>query len=297
MKNKPISILVVTRNRRDFLERCLMCLCATSTPEERKIYIWDNASEDDTPDYLATLKQWDDFVIMRSEINIGTKARQEMVKVIDTPLALTIDDDAWITTSGWASSMSKCFELDSKLGALMFGRTTDERNSFGVTWDGKDYNTFSRPRFKSENIVGAFKPTLEPPDKKHREVMKKIGDHWILPENNKIGLCFGGWCTFWRTEIVKEHFWKGDSGVMTDMASEWVDLVRNSSYYKALTIEFLAYHACGAWWHLMCHGELSWQDKVRESPVIYGRESSEQQKWYEQAKEWSGWGSGIDIIK
>ncbi len=168
MNNQPISVLIVTRNRRDFLERCLMCICSTSTLEERKIYIWDNASEDDTADYLATLKKWDDFVIMRSEINIGTRARQEMVKMINSPLALTIDDDAWITTPGWASAMTKCFELDSKLGALMFGRTADERNNFGVTWDGKDYNTFDRPRFKSENIVGAFKPTLEPPDEKHK---------------------------------------------------------------------------------------------------------------------------------
>jgi glycosyltransferase involved in cell wall biosynthesis len=297
MNNQPISVLIVTRNRRDFLERCLMCLYATSTSNERKIYVWDNASEDDTHDYLATLKKWNDIVIIRSENNIGTRARQEMVKMINSPLVLTIDDDAWITTPGWATAITQCFDNDPQLGALMFGRTADERNNFGVTWDGKDYNTFERPRFKSENIVGVFNGTIEPPDERHRSVMKKIGDHWILPENDKIGLEFGGWCAIWRTEIIRDHNWEGASGVMTDMASEWVDLVRNNFYYKALTIEFLAYHACGAWWHLMCHGELSWQDKVRESPVIYGRESSEQQKWYEQAKEWSGWGSGIDIVK
>lgn len=128
--------------------------------------------------------------------------------------------------------------------------------------------------------------------------MKKIGDHWILPENDKIGLEFGGWCAIWRTEIVKGHIWKGDSGVMTDMASEWVDAITNNpNYYKALTIEFLAYHGCGAWWHLQDHAELSWQDKVREAPAIYKRDGSEQQKWFDQAKLWSGWGSGINIIK
>lgn len=277
MDNNKIAILIVTRNRRDFLERCLMCICATSTPQERQIYVWDNASEDDTADYLATLKQWPEFTIMRSETNIGTQARQEMVIMIDSiysPLVLSIDDDAWITTTDWASAISQCFNNDPKLGALMFGRTADERNNFGVTWDGKDYNTLSKPRFKSENIVGAFKGTILPPDEKHMEVMKKIGDHWILPENDKIGLVFGGWCTVWRTDIVKQHIWKGDSGVMTDMASEWTELVKTYGYYKSLTIEFLAYHGCGCWWHLMDHGELSWQDKVRESPVIYGRESS-----------------------
>ncbi len=295
--NAPISILIVTRNRRDFLERCLMSICATSTDEEREIYIWDNASEDDTAEYLATLRNWQGIKVFGSRDNIGTRARQQMIKMIDSPLVLTIDDDAWIATPGWASAAIHCFNNDPKLGALMFGRTADERNNFGVTWDGRDYNTFSKPRFASENIVGAFKGTIEPPDEKHLKVMKKIGDHWILPENDTIDLVFGGWCTIWRTDIVKSHIWKGESGVMTDMASEWADLVNAYGYYKALTIEFLAYHACGAWWHMMCHGELSWEDKVREAPVIYLRDGSEQQKWLDQSKKWSGWGSGIDIIK
>jgi len=297
MKEPEISVLVVTRNRRNFLDRCLMCLYSTSLSQERKIYVWDNASEDDTSAYLATLKHWDDIVIMRSKVNIGTRARQKMLTMIDNPYILTIDDDAWITTPGWAPAMIECFKGDPKIGALMFGRTADERNSFGVTWEGIEYKNLSRPRFKSENLIGAFKPTCEPPNEIHRKMMKKIGNHWILPENDKIPISFGGWCAIWRSDIVKKHRWKGLSGLMSDMASEWAELVKEQGYYKAVSIEFLAYHGCGPWWHLVDNGELSWKDKVRESPIIYNRSSEEQQKWYDQAKEWLGWDSGIPTVE
>lgn len=291
---KPeISVLIVTRNRRNFLDRCLMCIYSTSSLKERKIYVWDNASEDDTSAYLSTLKHWHDIVVMRSNVNIGTRARQEMLNTIDSPYILTMDDDAWILTPEWASAMIECFKGDPKLGALMFGRTTDERNSFGVTCQGVEYKNLSRPRFKSENLIGAFKSTIEPPDEKHRKLMKKIGNHWILPENNEISIGFGGWCTIWRSAIVKKNQWKGKDGTMTDMATEWHELIKKQDYYSALTIEFLAYHGCGPWWHLFDYGELSWEDKVRESPIIYTRDSKEQQKWYDDCKKWSGWNSGI----
>jgi glycosyltransferase involved in cell wall biosynthesis len=291
-KNKKISVLIITRNRRDFLDRCLMCLYETSTSEERHIYVWDNASEDDTPDYLATLKNWPDITIFRSEKNIGMEGRWKMIKMINSPYLLTLDDDAFITTKGWAN-LTKCFEADEKLGAICFSRATDERNNFGVTWEGVDYNSLSKPRFFSENMVNVFKGVPEPPDEKHRNLMKNLDGHWILPENKEINILFGGFCTLWRTDIVKRKKWQGKYGIMTDMAAEYRYVTEMYGLYVSITIEYVAYHACGCWWHMMCHGELSWADKVRESPIIYNRPGSEQQKWLDQCKEWSGWGSGI----
>ena len=65
--NHPlITVLLVTRNRREFVDRCLSCLCRTSQLDNILIYVWDNASEDDTSDYLATYKEHPFIIPIRS---------------------------------------------------------------------------------------------------------------------------------------------------------------------------------------------------------------------------------------
>ncbi len=68
----PIGVVVVTRDRRALLERCLAALAAQERRPDR-FYVIDNASSDDTPAYLAD-SGWTaraDVTCIRSETNLG----------------------------------------------------------------------------------------------------------------------------------------------------------------------------------------------------------------------------------
>jgi glycosyltransferase involved in cell wall biosynthesis len=290
-----ITALCVTRNRRSFIERCIMCLYKTTMPENLLIYIWDNASEDDTPEYLATLKNCSTILPMQSRQNIGTRARQEMLKLVKTPYILTIDDDAWISTSKWDVMLIKAMELDPTLGAATLGQYIDERSRFGITWEKQDYayDEFREPRFQYENLIDSI-PISGPfdPETDLYKVTKNFNGVRIVPENNLFPITFGGFCTLWRIEPLKGYEWKGHAGIMSDMAGEWEPWIKNKGYYIGIVIDVVVYHAVGPWWHLPQH-ETSWKEKCRYSPTIYKRSGEEQWKWYEQARVWSGWGSGI----
>ena len=296
MSEAKISALVVTKDRRSFIERCLYCLCKTTEPGEIIIYIWDNASEDDTADYLATLKQWPYIFPMRSKTNIGTEARQRMLPLVHTPYIVTLDDDIWINTPGWAKGFIDIFEGDPKLGAINFGGWIDERCRMGISWQGVDYNKFDKPMFRFDTLIDPTLGNLNPPDEKHERNMKRINGHWILPGNTEIPFTFTGAHALWRTELIRDYVWKSHAGLMSDMAGEWKDWIIAKGYYVAVSIEFICYHATGPWWHIP-DGEKAWRTKSQQSPVIYNRSEKLQWSWYEQAKAWSGWGSGIPDIE
>ncbi|MDO8630128.1 MAG: hypothetical protein Q7R41_06505, partial [Phycisphaerales bacterium] len=66
---KPkITITIVTMNRREILEKTLYYLYETSDDSERDIFIWDNASTDDTPDFLGTMVGWPGVRVFRSKV-------------------------------------------------------------------------------------------------------------------------------------------------------------------------------------------------------------------------------------
>lgn len=290
MGNPPISVLVVTKDRRSFVERCIYCLYNTTDPGEVIIYIWDNTSEDDTVDYLATLKQWPRIIPMRSKTNIGTEARNHMLQLVQTPYLMSIDDDVWLETPGWISAMIECFDSDSKLGGLALGLRVDERYQMGVTWEEIDYDHFQQPRFKCEPLVKTIVPLLDP--QLIESPWELCGSQAIVPAPPYL---FTGACAVWKTDLLKNYAWKSHAGIMSDMAGEWGYRVKELGYSLAAIFGYSAYHAVGPWWHIP-DGEKAWAEKSRQAPIIYNRPEAEQWKWYEQAKMWSGWGSGIPDV-
>ena len=286
-----LSVLLLTRNRREFVERCIYSLYATTEREQVMIYIWDNASEDDTADYLATLKKWPYFIPMHSKINIGTEARNKLLKIVTTPYVMSIDDDIWLVTKGWLPAMIECFENYPTLAGLNLGGPRDERNQMGVSWGGVDYNSFSEPRFQYENIVEENIPVIDP---------QGLDSSWIRCGNQAILLSpphtFSGSCAIWKTDLLRGYSWKSHAGIMSDMNGEWGDYVRAQGCALGIIWGYRLYHAVGPWWHLG-HAEKAWRDKCQQAPVIYNRSYVEQWRWFDQAKAWSGWGSGIPDVE
>lgn len=302
---KPLSIVIITYNRRDFLEKCMYCVCETGNAENYDLYIWDNASTDDTADFLASYKKWNFIKPMRSKVNIGTEASNKLVEIIETPFIMTLEPDAWICTKGWDEAILDCFKQDDKLGSLHLLTFLDERSQYGVTWQGTNYDTLSKPRFRCESILGMDIPAdicscLEKglTDEKEKGRIKIVGEHSILLRGHFIPC---GGTGVWRRDLIKNYLWKSHSGLISDINGEWGEHIAQQGYYSGIIYKYFAYHAAIApWFHLEREYEY-WIKKADLAPVIYNRSSEVEWSWYKQAKEWSGWGSGIpdteDVLK
>ena len=68
-----IAIVVLTHNRAHLVSKCVENVLKRTSDATREIVIWDNASTDETQEYLATV---DDprIRVIRSEQNIGQSA-------------------------------------------------------------------------------------------------------------------------------------------------------------------------------------------------------------------------------
>jgi len=79
---QKITILILTGGRRHCLEQCLSCIYETSDDSEREIIIWDNASEDDTQDFLGSLMDYPGIRAIRSEENVPAMPFIYMLKLL-----------------------------------------------------------------------------------------------------------------------------------------------------------------------------------------------------------------------
>ena len=286
-----ITILLVTYNRRDLLERCLSCVYETSTDDERNIIIWDNASEDDTSDFLGTMIGFKGIRILRSKNNIGTAARQRMLKLVETPYVLSLDDDAWLTIPGWAKATTYIMDNAKNIGVMaMGGSSPDPTFNFGVVHDKLEKPFF---RFNTVVITKTFDPYVEVPHP-GTEILD-VGNYQVqlhLDENNP-PYAVSGLCTAYRTEIVRQAIWGSGSGIMTDMAEHWGRHMVKCGMRTGVLLGYGFAHPCPGPLYYLGRYENYWKKRCEQAPVIYNRSSEEQWLWYKQAIEWSGWGQPL----
>jgi len=315
-----LTVLIISFNRRWMLEKCLYALHETSSSDERDIIVWDNASTDDSPEFLGTILDWPGVRVVRSDRNIGSDAIFQMMKLVKTPYWVAFDADCWVETRGWVGPIVSIFENQPDVAAQYISTHMDERADFGVDYDkripddsGKGrLDTFehvkldklSRPRFRSENLE--FLPAVTPVTEQDRpfvggggaEFLKFCNGYWVLAAKMKgpsiPGTPMAGTGTVWRTDVVKDCKFVPDSGIMTDIAGLFYMLMLEKcpEHYFAIVLGMRFYHAYGPWWYI---GETAsyWKSKSEQAPKIYNRSFEKQYSWLEQAKLWSGWGRGL----
>lgn len=275
-----ITIMIPTSGRRDFLERCLSCIYETSEDDEREIIIWDNASEDDTPDFLGSLIRYSGIRAIRSEENLGSKAFVSILKLVKTKYAMTMDDDAWIVTKGWAKDILEKMEQDPDLCAVGLNQVSDDRQVFGISAFGSGgefrHDKMPHPRFRTEALVGKFIPIRE---EEGFLLSPSLGQWAPLSQNS----------TIWRTEFIRTRPQVQTKGNMQDWGNIWHP--EHADKHWGSMLKHAVYHACGPWWH-MGRYEKYWDKKsdVDRTPLT----KQDQLNWLNHAKEWSGWGQPIE---
>jgi GT2 family glycosyltransferase len=85
------AVVVITRNRQEELLRSLERM--TSLPEGPQILVGDNGSTDGTCE--ATAARFPQVRLFHSAQNLGTIARNDMVRRLHTPYVAFCDDDTW----------------------------------------------------------------------------------------------------------------------------------------------------------------------------------------------------------
>lgn len=111
--SERISVVVLTHNRPDELDRCLRHLRAL--PEQVPLIVVDNASQDDAarrfgPEFPRV--QW-----VRSGHNAGAAGRNLGVAAVRTPYVAFCDDDTW-WAPGALTLAARCLDEHPGVGAL-----------------------------------------------------------------------------------------------------------------------------------------------------------------------------------
>jgi GT2 family glycosyltransferase len=94
----------------------------------RQVVIWDNASEDDTKEYLASV---DDprIRIVEHGSNIGTSAYAPAVALTSAPYIVELDDDVIEAPQHWDETLLNAFEKIPGIGILAADLKEDPNDS------------------------------------------------------------------------------------------------------------------------------------------------------------------------
>lgn len=112
-----IAVVVVTHNRFEYTRKCIECLLENSA-EEFDLYLWDNASKDETPEYLNSIKDPRIVEIILSKDNVGqTGAMNYAWSKTKAELVGKLDNDC-LVTPGWTHILAEAHKDIPELGVV-----------------------------------------------------------------------------------------------------------------------------------------------------------------------------------
>jgi GT2 family glycosyltransferase len=128
MLGAVISVIVLTHNRAHLLKRCVEDVLLRTSPATKEIVIWDNASDDETPAYLAGLDDPRIKVVIH-ERNIGTNAYANAASLTSQPYIVEVDDDVIEAPVEWDRTLLEAFQSIPDIGYLVADLKEDPNDS------------------------------------------------------------------------------------------------------------------------------------------------------------------------
>ena len=112
-----IAIVVITHNRLDYTRKTIPRLLE-DPKEEFELYIWDNASKDETPEYIKSISDPRIVETIVSKENVGqTGAMNYVWNKTKAKLVGKLDNDC-LVTPGWTRILSQAHMDIESLGAV-----------------------------------------------------------------------------------------------------------------------------------------------------------------------------------
>ncbi len=126
-KDPQKDILIVVHNQLDYIEFCVETIKAHT--KNYNLYIWDNASEGETKEYLDSLK---DVNIIRNEKNLGfIIPNNELIKLGKSPYVILLNSDTIVTHDNWAKAMIAFLEKHPECAQVGYMGSTLNKDGMG----------------------------------------------------------------------------------------------------------------------------------------------------------------------
>lgn len=110
-------LVLVTHNRIDYTRKCLQHVFE-DTESDFELCIWDNASTDETPEYLKSIRESRLKQVVLSPANLGqTKAMNHLWSQSRAPLLAKLDNDC-LVARGWLRIFAQAHQDIKQLGAV-----------------------------------------------------------------------------------------------------------------------------------------------------------------------------------
>jgi O-antigen biosynthesis protein len=226
---RMIAVVVITHDRAHLLRRCVEDVLLRTSPVTTEIVIWDNASQDETREYLATVSD-PRIRIVEHEKNIGTSAYAPAVRMTSAPYIVELDDDVIEAPQGWDEQMLAAFVRIPKMGYLSASLVDDPNDSASqyVKYLREERNAYTRREIDGIAILEG--PTGGGCTMTSRELYERIGG---FRQRNDL--------VFWHEDAayVREVHRLGYRSAVLESVSVWH---AGSPYYSKTSPAKNAFH-------------------------------------------------------
>jgi GT2 family glycosyltransferase len=123
-----ISVIVLTYNRAHLLPRCVEDVLLRTSEATREIVVWNNASDDETREYLDSVEH-PRIRVVHHDTNIGTNAYARAVQLTSCPYIVGVDDDVIEAPYGWDTTLLDAFRKIPNIGYLVADLKDDPNDS------------------------------------------------------------------------------------------------------------------------------------------------------------------------
>jgi GT2 family glycosyltransferase len=169
-----IAVIVLTHNRAHLLKRCVEDVLLRTSPATREILIWNNASEDETKEYLSTLEDRR-ITIVHNDKNIGTNAYARAAEMTSSPYIVEVDDDVIEAPLHWDQTLLDAFVKIPRMGYLVADLKEDPNDSayLYLQYAKEERKVFTRKEVDGIKILEG--PTGSGCAMTSREVYDRVG--------------------------------------------------------------------------------------------------------------------------
>ena len=206
-----ISVVVLTQNRVALLRRCIEDVLLRTSEKTREIVIWNNGSDDDTPDYLDAL---DDprIRVVHSPENIGMNAYAQAFALATQDYLVELDDDVIEAPLRWDETLLDAFLRLPKIGFLSASLIDDPNDSASqyIKYLREEHKAFTRRELNGVAILEG--PTGGSCTMTSRELYERVGG---FKQNKKF--------IYWREDAayVKDLKRLGYGSAVLESLSVW----------------------------------------------------------------------------
>ncbi|ERK52108.1 glycosyltransferase [Leptotrichia sp. oral taxon 879] len=239
---EKVSIIIVTYNNLDLTKKCINSILERTAYPNYEIIIVDNASSDDTPNYLREIKEeYSNIKIKLNKENMGfASGNNQGIKLSDGKYYILLNNDT-IVTRGWITGLIKHFE-NKKVG--MVGSVTNsigneaeikvdyknenEIDEFSLNYTTEHYNEI----YEDIEVLAMYCVALK------KDIVNEIG---LLDENYEIGmfedddysytLTNAGYELICAEDVFVHHFGRSSFKKMNNKEYKRI-FERNKKYYE-----------------------------------------------------------------